>query len=261
MIRSILVSLGFVAVSGAIFAESYSTYTTYPLFAFTTPVLATSGSGIITSSRFRDAMPYSNRFVVSEISWWERRDRPCSVTVTFDDINNRAIKFQRTIDRCGSRGATSRPKALKIRADFMRRGGMGSSLAVCLNNNRVKGVRAEMLHPEGNFTITSQNPIRTYRTFIPSIVGNSMGFPIVGLQSPFGVFPNGEEYMDVVEEKRSNCREAGWTTFASCNPRNRNLRHAVTGVRFFFNRDNNTLEGIQPYCSNLRELTGLVRPQ
>ncbi|MHA1545220.1 MAG: hypothetical protein ACTSUY_02190, partial [Alphaproteobacteria bacterium] len=141
---------------------------------------------------------------------------------------------------------------LRLREGFMIRDGAASSLAVCLNNDRVKGVKAELIHPSGDFEVVSQDAFRKIQTFVPEtfpVPGN--GWVEIGLESPLGFTGNrpGEQFLPEVEEKQVNCRPNGWTEFASCNPGNRSIRRVVTGVRLFFN--GTTLEGVQPWCSNL----------
>ena len=256
----IKLTLIFICISGAANAQTQTiTGIQYPNMGFSEPVLSESGSGRTISETTVDLLPPSaeGTFHLREIWWWERGNRPCSVTVTFSDINDPNRKFQAVANLCNS---SSRPKILSIGENFMVRDGLGSSLAVCLNNNRVKGLRAELIEPEGTLEFVSQTGIVRIMSFVPeTTIVDGSNWQEIGLSSPFGFGRNhearsgearpGEQFLSVVEAKRTNCGNNDWQEFATCNPGNRSFRQVITGLRLFF--DGTTLEGVQPFCSKL----------
>ena len=239
--------LGF--LSSFSFAQQPFTAKQFPKMHFTDPELATQTTGRTSSATFSDALvtgDEANQFFVYRIWWWEKGDKPCKVTVTFANINDRQIRRQVLVPvpPCPS---TSRPKILEIEGDGLERRGMASSLGVCLRNSRVKGLKAELLEIQGRFEDATVGNLQVKR-FVPN---DSSGF--VGVGSPLGQEPGGrtgEQDMLEIAVKRTNCRKKDWQPFASCNPGNRAISRAVTGVRLFFN--GTTFEGLKPFCSKVR---------
>lgn len=234
------------------------TEVTYPPFRFVNAELASATAGAVTSD-FVDVRAETWEHFAAEILWSERANRPCAIKVLKRNVNNLKTGFFPLIDKCNG-PAFDLHELVKFTRDGLPRTGIGSGVAVCLNNTRVKGIRTEVIEFSGSEVETGRDQLFIYKTFQPVFdltrtrvrrldgdwayidLTSSLGFEVDGEPGELATFKN--------EAKRVNCKNSGWTDFVSCNPGNRVFTRAITGLRLYFGTDT-SLRGIQPYCSEV----------
>jgi len=145
------------------------------------------------------------------ITFWERRNHPCKIQVhTRNLINRNAFRNLTPLDDCGSSGGTERSKvfvgwnnATGAQAGIDTSLYFVKGLRICLNNEKIKGVRlfSAQLLPDG--TLTDPPMDEALDPFYPS-PGFSTGSPLIDTRT------------DQSTMKRSNCNSSRWSRELMC---------------------------------------------
>jgi len=253
--RYLLLLLGLILAAPAQ-AQSGDAGRIYPAFEITAPELAPAPSGLAPlGARVIDILPPAGpgAFVLRRIVWWERGDKPCRLEATFEDVNSGAELTRPAAGDCVV-GNFSR-KSLSLSDDAARLDGLPGGMTVCLNNDRLKGIRARLLEPAGADSETTTADGTLVARFDPILLAPALDGP--------GRVALRDAGVDRAEATRPNCRADGWAAPARCNAGLNGLQRTITGLRVILvtddlndlasapQADKDVIAGLQPFCSHL----------
>lgn len=173
------------------------------------------GSGSTVEMRANETYRY-----LQKIEWWEHNNRPCKVRATFVHVNQLTKQSQTWEHRdCKSPGAKKTFKAATY--PIQLGSSMFTKLKVCVNNNRVKGLRGEGVDLSRAVMVRNKSSGDRLTIRGPRV-----------------------EYKRI---RRPNCGANGWQpSFSECA-----LQEVVTGFRLY--HDDGAWTGLRVYCARLRK--------
>lgn len=158
----------------------------------------------------------NGQYFVSRIVWGERRDRPCYMRVEIANINNpNDVRTGGEVDNCN--GNPRGLRALDMTSPNYRRGGVPVSLTACINNGRLKGIRALVNEIQGDREFRAQDGTFTDYDFVPDINPGRRGLPdtVDFSTGPRPQGPDARRYY--MQDRRTNCGRNDWEDIQACS--------------------------------------------